>query len=129
MPGRHVPVLDGPYTPTLTRLLLHAYSYKPTLTRLLLHAYSYTPHLTRLLLHASSYTPVQGACRADTCRCLMVAAAAETEEARELGVSLYECGPACRCHYLYFCTSKASTFVPLMQGWDGGVARTGCLLV
>ncbi len=30
------------YTPTLTRLLLHAYSYTPTLTRLLLHAYSYT---------------------------------------------------------------------------------------
>jgi hypothetical protein len=43
--------------PTLTRLLLHAYSYTPTLTRLLLHAYSYRPTLTRLLLHAYSYTP------------------------------------------------------------------------
>jgi hypothetical protein len=40
------PILDMqvmPDPPTLTRLLLHAYSYTPTLTRLLLHAYSYTP--------------------------------------------------------------------------------------
>ncbi len=36
------------YTPTLIRLLSHAYSHTPTLTRLLLHAYSYTPALTRL---------------------------------------------------------------------------------
>jgi hypothetical protein len=103
------------HTYIYTRLLLHAYYYTPTLTRLLLHALhasSYTSTLTRLLLHASSYTPIQGVCRAETCRCLMVAAAAETEESRELGVSLYECGLACRCHYLYFCTSKASTFVP-----------------
>ncbi len=28
------------YTPTLTRLLLHAYGYTPTLTWLLLHGYS-----------------------------------------------------------------------------------------
>jgi hypothetical protein len=53
------------YTPTLTRLLLllHAYSYTstlthtPTLTRLLLHAYSYTPTRTRLRLHVYAYTP------------------------------------------------------------------------
>jgi hypothetical protein len=51
------------YTPTLTHLLVHAYSYTLTLTRLLVHAYSYTPTLTRLLfrtrllLHAYSYTP------------------------------------------------------------------------
>ncbi len=45
--------------PTLTRLLVHAYSYTPALTRLLLHGYSYPPtlaRLARLLLHAS-YTP------------------------------------------------------------------------
>jgi hypothetical protein len=35
-----------------TRLLLHAYYYTPTLARLLLHAYS-----ARLLLHAFSCTP------------------------------------------------------------------------
>ena len=57
------------YTPILTRLLLHAYSYTPQHTRrssrarssrksrLLLHAYSCTPTFTRLLLHAHSYTP------------------------------------------------------------------------
>ena len=45
------------HTPALTRLRLHAFSYTPTLTRLLLHAYSYTSSLTRLLLHAYSYTP------------------------------------------------------------------------
>jgi hypothetical protein len=88
------------------------YTYIRMYIRIYIHAYSYTPTLTRPILHAYSYTPIQGVCRADTCRCLMVAAAAETEESRELGVSLYECGPACRCHYLYFCTSKASTFVP-----------------
>ncbi len=64
------------YTPTLTHLLLHAYSYTPTLFRcigrqhlpsypdqphLLLHAYSNTPTLTRLLLHAYSYTPTLAA--------------------------------------------------------------------
>jgi len=41
------------YTPTLTNLLLHAYSNTPTFSRLLLHTYS----LTRLLLNAYSYTP------------------------------------------------------------------------
>jgi hypothetical protein len=39
---------DSYHTPTLTRLLLHAYSYTPALTRLLVHAYSYTPTLTPL---------------------------------------------------------------------------------
>jgi hypothetical protein len=42
------------YTPTLTRLRLHAFSYTPPLTRLLLHAYSYTPPLTRLLFGATA---------------------------------------------------------------------------
>jgi len=50
------------YTPSLTHLLLHAYSYTPTLTHLLKQEQggrqmSYTPTLTRLLLHAYSYTP------------------------------------------------------------------------
>jgi hypothetical protein len=38
-------------TSTLTRLLLHAYSYTPTLTRLLLHAYTYTPECCLAMLH------------------------------------------------------------------------------
>jgi hypothetical protein len=46
----------GTYTITTQEGVLHAYSYTSTLTRLLLHVYSYST-LTRLLLHVYSYTP------------------------------------------------------------------------
>ncbi len=92
------------YTPSLTRLLLHAYSCTPSLTRLLC-----TPTLTRLLLHAYSCTRLllHAYCESSCSTCVPCTPGAQFTCFTSTRVQILT-PEGESAQYLHFCTSKAS---------------------